>query len=272
LENITMGLSLPRSDARRLAREWIERFGLSGFEDRYPAELSGGEQQRTALARMLIREPELILLDEPFSALDTALREQMQLFLAGLLASRSDVVLVTHSRDEAYKLCADMLVMEAGRVLGKGNTRELFKNPGSVGIARLTGCKNISPVKKTGDRELAALNWGLVLHTARPIPPETTHVGIRAHDFYPADAAAPNRIRLKVTHRLEEPFEEVVLFTNADAQGAEEQGELWWKFSKYAKLAVPEYLSIPPESLLLLRQRQDYSEDQRTDEPYLLAR
>ncbi|MDR2247341.1 MAG: ATP-binding cassette domain-containing protein [Treponema sp.] len=254
LENITMGLPLPKEERKRRGREWIARFGLSGFEDRYPAQLSGGQQQRTALARMLIREPELILLDEPFSALDSALREQMQLYLAGLLALRSDVILVTHSRDEAYKLCAEVLVLEDGRILGRGKTRELFKNPGSVGIARLTGCKNISPVKRTGEYGIEALDWGFSLRTVLPVSPDITHVGIRAHDFCPdLSMSAVNRIRVKLTRRLEEPFEEVALFTNADAKSPEERGELWWKFSKYSKTAVPEYLVIPPESLLLLR-------------------
>jgi hypothetical protein len=89
-------------------------------------------------------------------------------------------------------------------------------------------------------------------------------VGIRAHDFCPvppppdeadagASAPAVNRIRIRLTRRLEEPFEEVALFTNADAKAPEERGEIWWKFSKYAKLSVPEYLYIPQESLLLLR-------------------
>jgi molybdate transport system ATP-binding protein len=155
--------------------------------------------------------------------------------------------------------------------VGRGKTRELFRNPGSVGIARLTGCKNISPVKITGDRELKALDWGLTLRTALPVDAGITHVGIRAHDFCPAvpvqaaadgeargsdqaDAAAfaVNRIRVRLTRRLEEPFEEVVLFTNADAKSPEEQGEIWWKFSKYSRPGIPEYLSIPRESLLLL--------------------
>jgi hypothetical protein len=102
------------------------------------------------------------------------------------------------------------------------------------------------------------------------VDPGITHAGIRAHDFCPAgplpadgeardieqaDAApAANRIRVRLTRRLEEPFEEVVLFTNADAKGPEEQGEIWWKFSKYSKTGIPEYLSIPRESLLLLRE------------------
>jgi molybdate transport system ATP-binding protein len=269
LENITLGLPLPREEGRRKAREWIARFGLAGLEERYPAQLSGGEQQRTALARMLIREPELILLDEPFSALDSTLREQMHIYFAELLAARSDAILVTHSRDEAYKLCGDLLVLEEGRVLGKGKTRDLFKNPGSVGIAKLTGCKNITPIKKTGEKELLALDWGLTLRTALPLPPDITHAGVRAHDFRPvftateggapADTAsadmpdAANRIRVRVTRRVEEPFEEVVLFTNADAKSPKEQGEIWWKYSKYSKYAVPEYLDIPEESLLLLR-------------------
>jgi molybdate transport system ATP-binding protein len=138
--------------------------------------------------------------------------------------------------------------------LGRGKTRELFRNPGSVGIARLTGCKNISPVKRTGEYGIEALDWGLGLRTALPVGPDITHAGIRAHDFCPdLSASAVNRIRVKLTRRLEEPFEEVVLFTNADAKNPEERGELWWKFSKYSKTAVPEYLGIPPESLLLLR-------------------
>ncbi|GHV52563.1 ABC transporter [Spirochaetia bacterium] len=249
LENITA--SLPGKEGRVRAREWIGQFGLDGLEDRYPAHLSGGQQQRAALARMLIREPELILLDEPFSALDTNLRELMQLQFLDLLKSRKDVILVTHSRDEAYRLCGEILVMDAGRVLGKGKTKTLFADPGLVRIARLTGCKNISPVRQTGEREIFALDWGIPLHILKPLPEGITHVGIRAHDFVPVREGGINRIRPAVTRRSEEPFENVVLFTNADAP--KEGGELWWKYSKYTGYdTVPEWLYLPPESLLLL--------------------
>jgi molybdate transport system ATP-binding protein len=258
LENIGAGLPFSKNTRRDKAALWIDRFGLTGLERRYPAQLSGGQQQRTALARMLIRNPAAILLDEPFSALDTHLREQMQIHLMEFLKSGEDVVMVTHSRDEAYKLCAEILVMDGGRVLGKGGTRELFANPGLVRIARITGCKNISPLKQTGEKEIYALDWDLRLSLAAPVPSGVTHVGIRAHDITPVrEDGVPgrrNQIRVKLTRHSEEPFEEVVLFTNADARSPEGRGEIWWKFSKYMGYTVPERLYMPPESLLLLRQ------------------
>ena len=269
LENIMAGIPGrgKAAEKRRKALAWIERFGLGGLEDRRPAGLSGGQQQRAALARMLIGEPEAVLLDEPFSALDTSLREQMQVWMLELLENRSDVVLVTHSRDEVFKLCGELLAMEDGRVLKKGNTRELFAEPGLAAVARLTGCKNISPVRITGERELYALDWGLSLRTAVPVEGGITHVGIRAHDFAPVfhiEGSRDNLIPVRLAARAEEPFEEAVLFTNAAAGDAptggpaktpeKSGGTLWWKYSKYLELpGLPPYLYAPPERLLLLR-------------------
>jgi molybdate transport system ATP-binding protein len=254
LENISAALS--GKERTKQAMEWIARFGLLGLERSRPAQLSGGQQQRTALARMLIREPDVILLDEPFSALDSGLREQMQLQLLELLDSRGDVIMVTHSRDEAYKLCGEILVMKGGRVLAKGETRDLFANPVSVAAARITGCKNISPVKRTGEHEIFALDWGLSLRTARPVGPDITHAGIRAHDLRLAASEDHNLVRPRVSLESEEPFEKVVLFTNAEAKEAREHGEIWWKYSKYLSGAEqsPECLFIPPEAILLLKE------------------
>jgi molybdate transport system ATP-binding protein len=278
LENLSIGLKQPD----RLAGAWLEKFQLTEFAHRYPSQLSGGQQQRAALARMLMREPEAILLDEPFSALDTGLRELMQIHMLELLANRRDAVLVTHSRDEVFRLCGELLVMDGGRALTMGKTRDLFARPGLTPVARLTGCKNISPVTITGEREIYAVNWGVTLGTGVPVPAGTTHVGIRAHDLAPVFPAAVgnpavgnptggNLIRMKVTSCSEEPFEEAVLFTNADAVPADGNADnrsadgryadgipadntLWWKYSKYLNLpALPPYLYAPPERLLLLR-------------------
>jgi molybdate transport system ATP-binding protein len=223
---------------------------------------------------MLIGGPEAVLLDEPFSALDTNLREQMQVWMLELLENQDDVILVTHSRDEAFKLCGELAVMDNGRVLKKGRTGDLFRDPGLAAVARLTGCKNISPVRIAGERELYALDWGLSLRTAVPVDGGITHVGIRAHDFEPvfqADGARDNLIPVRAAVRAEEPFEEAVLFTSAAGEGnaagrpGESSGKslgksggpatLWWKYSKYLKLpsGFPPYLYAPPERLLLLR-------------------
>ncbi|GHV68331.1 ABC transporter [Spirochaetia bacterium] len=260
MENIRAALPGSKIETRQKARGFIENFELSGLEDRFPNQLSGGQQQRVALARMLIREPELILLDEPFSALDSNLREQMQLQFLALIAFRQDVILVTHSRDEVFKLCDGTLVMDAGRSLAQGKTHALFQNPGTVQAARLTGCKNISPVRQTGEKEIYALDWGLSLRTAAPVEPDISHVGIRAHDFKPFTGESSggkgpcNLVRPAIKISAGEPFEQVVIFTNADARNSAEQGELWWKYSKYLDFAeTPAQLFVPPAALLLLR-------------------
>jgi uncharacterized protein YfaS (alpha-2-macroglobulin family)/ABC-type sulfate/molybdate transport systems ATPase subunit len=260
LENIMAGLSgRDKSGKTRKALAWVRQFGLAGLEDRRPAALSGGQQQRAALARMLIREPEAILLDEPFSALDTNLREQMQVRMQELLADRNDAILVTHSRDEVFKLCGELLVMDGGRTLKKGPAKELFRNPGLAAVARLTGCKNISPARRLGEREIAALDWGLTLRTAVPVGDGITHVGIRAHDFVPVFPgedrgagvntgvnAGVNLVRIRPLGSSEEPFERALLFSNAAARRPEEGHELWWKYSKYLKLSYRGTALYPP--------------------------
>jgi molybdate transport system ATP-binding protein len=109
-----------------------------------------------------------------------------------------------------------------------------------------------------GEQEVFALDWGLRLKVPRPVAPDITHIGIRAHDFQPVwedgpEEGAYNRIRMAITHCSEDPFERILLFTNADAHTPGEKGELWWKFSKYLFQGMPAWLFIPPESLLLLR-------------------
>jgi molybdate transport system ATP-binding protein len=264
MENI---LSPPRAGkgGRVEAEKWIERFGLGGMENRYPRLLSGGQQQRTALARMLASAPDAALFDEPFSALDSTLREYMEVQLQELLRGADwaggtggvfrNAILVTHNRDEAYRLCPELAVMSGGRIIVRGGTEDVFKNPRFVEAARLTGCKNISPARRLSENEVFALDWGLTLRLAGSAE-GVTHIGIRAHDFVPVTRNAPsgfNEVRLAVSRLSSEPFEEVVLFTNADAPHATERKEIWWKYSKYLKQEMPERLFLPPEALLLLK-------------------
>ena len=109
---------MSREAGEQKVSEMVERFRLHGLEKRYPGQLSGGQQQRVALARSLAYEPEALLLDEPFSAMDTYLREGLRLELAGALKEYDGVtIMVTHDRDEAYQLCDNLLLMDRGCVL-----------------------------------------------------------------------------------------------------------------------------------------------------------
>lgn len=128
-QNILCGLRGERDRSRRaeIYRRTVEQLQLNGLENRRPSQLSGGQAQRAALARILVSRPRLLMLDEPFSALDSHLRVQLQLQMLQLLRELDrQALLVTHSRDEAYHLCASIGVMEGGRFLCCKETKALF--------------------------------------------------------------------------------------------------------------------------------------------------
>jgi NitT/TauT family transport system ATP-binding protein len=128
LANVMAGLQfrgVPPNDARAQAESWLQRVGLSGFGDRYPHQLSGGMRKRTSLAQTLALDPDLILMDEPFSALDVQTRQLMENELLALWAAKKKAVLfITHDLDEAIALSDRVVVMSAGpasRPIGEFN-------------------------------------------------------------------------------------------------------------------------------------------------------
>jgi len=133
------------------ASRMMERFGLAGLAGRMPTGISGGEQQRVALARALAAEPELLLLDEPLSALDAAARLRMRRELRGMLAEAGvPAVVITHDRTEAIALGDWMAVMVEGRILETGPVRDVFARPASARVAEAVGVENILPAQITG--------------------------------------------------------------------------------------------------------------------------
>lgn len=250
--NILTGLHRERDAAvrQRRLREMIQMMQLQGLEKLRPAQLSGGQAQRVALARMLVNQPRLLLLDEPFSALDSHLRDQLQpQFLSLLRTYGRQAVLVTHSRDEAYHLCGQLCVMEDGRVVRDGATKAVFADPRSETAARLTGCKNITPARKIDERTVEAPAWGLRFTAAQPVPDDLRAIGLRAHYFHAR--AAANRANVQWVGELEEPFEWILLFRYAGQD--ETASPLWWRMPKDRKpAALPDVLGIAPENVLLL--------------------
>ncbi|HWO66535.1 MAG TPA: ABC transporter ATP-binding protein [Umezawaea sp.] len=147
--NVAFGMRMhgvePETRHKRVA-ELLELVGLGGYQKRKVTELSGGEQQRVALARALAPRPRLLLLDEPLSALDRALREQLAVDLARLLREAGATALVvTHDHDEAFTLADRVAVMRAGRVRQVGPPTEVWRSPVDVDTAKFLGCGRILP-------------------------------------------------------------------------------------------------------------------------------
>jgi molybdate transport system ATP-binding protein len=132
VDNIACGLQLSRKEARenQQIKHIVEMLHLNGLEERYPGQLSGGQQQRAALARILAFQPEIILLDEPFSALDEPLRAELQRQLSEILHSwQKEIILVTHSIKEVRKLSDHLIELESGHIVARGETEKLLPRP-----------------------------------------------------------------------------------------------------------------------------------------------
>jgi molybdate transport system ATP-binding protein len=145
LENVALPLThLPRSQQLKAAQAWLERVQLSGdVLRRRPAALSGGQQQRVAVARALAREPKLLLLDEPFSAVDQMSRRSLYQLLAELRQTlKVPIVLVTHDLHEARLLADRLVVMDAGQVLQQGTPQAVHQSPRNARVADLVGIHN----------------------------------------------------------------------------------------------------------------------------------
>ena len=243
-ENIAVGLS--EDDDGKTVSEMIRRFRLEGLEKRYPRQLSGGQQQRVALARIMAYGPDVILLDEPFSAMDTYLKEQLRIELVNLLNNFDGLsILVTHDRDEAFQFCDELLILDEGKIIAKGNTYDIFENPRKVQVARLTGCKNISKIEVMDEYHVKSLDWGVIFEVSEKISPNITHIGIRAHDFSPAEKNDVNVLDTANSIKVEMPFEWEITLENG----------LWWKCDKQIydhEFVIPKYLKVNPKNIILL--------------------
>jgi ABC-type sulfate/molybdate transport systems ATPase subunit len=146
-ENVAYGLgSLPAAARRARVGEMLQRLELSGFERRRPHELSGGQQQRVALARALVTQPRILLLDEPFAALDSALRLRLRRDVQRIHRQFPLTTLfISHDLGEAYALAEKIVVVDRGAVLQVGSREDVFQRPASARVARLTGAVNVFP-------------------------------------------------------------------------------------------------------------------------------
>lgn len=211
-ENIRFGLKGKSRDEieETISRE-LKKLHLNGFESRFPSELSGGQQQRVAIARALALEPEILLLDEPFSALDDHTRGVIVRDMGEMLCDyKGSAIVVTHNMDEAYRLCEDVVIVNKGKKELEGDKNSVFENPISVEGAKITGCKNTIKVIQINETEVSVPDFGMRLNV---LPTKSVNfIGIRAHHIELVDLNMKENCVLCLAEYVSESPFQVTLF------------------------------------------------------------
>ncbi|MBQ9458862.1 MAG: ATP-binding cassette domain-containing protein [Oscillospiraceae bacterium] len=243
---------LPREKQKNAVEEMIRTFRLDGLEELYPRQLSGGQQQRAALARVIASQPDCLLLDEPFSALDSYLRWQTELELGEMLRRfEGDIVLVTHDRDEVYRMCESVCVLCDGKSEEKESVRDLMAVPRTVGAALISGCKNFSRVRRIDARHVQCLNWGVTLETSQEVSGVCTYAGIRSHKLHIARSGEPNRFDAHVVRVIEDTNSTILMLA---PEGGNALLRMELPREEWASMRNPDMilLGVSPEHVMTL--------------------
>ncbi len=257
-QNIACGLKCDKNEKALRTSDLMEQFDLKGLENRLPHELSGGQQQRVALARIMASRPKLVLLDEPFSALDSYLRDRIRRETMSILEDAGiKMLMVSHDRDELYSFSEELAVMRKGSILRYGSCEDVFRDPLRIETAKLTGCKNFSDCTRIDEHTVYAAEWGIKVSTLKTVPEDIRHIGYRAHSFIPIwGDSKENCLKLEAEQIEELPFSRNVIFRARSIDGKE--SHLTWALdanvaAMVEKKGLPDHLKIGPEEVLLLK-------------------
>ena len=257
-QNIRAGVRGRRRDADALVREKIEAMRLTGLEDKHPAQLSGGQQQRAALARILVNEPEALLLDEPFSALDSYLRWELELELADTLgAFAGPSIFVSHSREEVVRLCENVCVLSGGRSEPRRSAEELFAHPETRAACLLSGCKNLSRITPDNAGRLYAKDWGAALDAGGCPPDGISYIGVKSRHLRPAAAdETDNVIPCTVVRVVDDERRSIVALASPAGRDGYSLLNMTTSPEQGAALHVGDEIRvrIAPEDIMLLRE------------------
>lgn len=241
---------------KQKAADYIRRFYMEGKEKLYPSQLSGGQKQRVAMARMLSGEPSILMLDEPFAALDNYLKMKLERELMNVVEEFGRTVLfVSHDRNEAYRMTSRIAVMENGHIVDIQPKDELFRKPSSLAATLLTGCKNVTALQRTENGALYAQDWGVRLSAAPK--QDYRYLGLRAHYFQVVpQMEETDVVECQVLRVIEDTFSTVVLFCNAGCDSRNDRSIMTYELpkEKWQELAGREhiYLKIPTEQIILM--------------------
>lgn len=257
-ENILVNVE--KEKQKEVLERETQRFQIQDLLEHRPGELSGGQQQRVALARIFASEPEVLMLDEPFSALDEYMKEKIfREMMDTLHTFDGEVLMVSHSRNEIYEFGEKLLIIQNGTSILEGGKKQIFQYPTYVEAAILTGCKNISKIKKISNYEIEAIDWGIKLrfNENTPVFPSHTHIGIRAHDVEIENrySEGDNSFEAIIKKIYERPFEyDLIIEIGTHKQ------TLWWKVPKNTTLPVFKcnekiLIRLPKQKLILLEDK-----------------
>ncbi len=280
-QNLMTGLMAEKKDkktANEKIRRMLEKFELTGLEKHKPAELSGGQQQRVALARIFLSSPKMLMLDEPFSALDGYLRWNLeQELLETLKEFDGPTLFVSHSRDEVYRICDRVCVMERGSSSPVIPVKQLFEAPESRAAALLSGCKNFARarIEEAAGGELPGRvyveDWGETLTYSSEHASEVHYVGVRSHYIYPVHAKeaaekSENTFRCQIEKVIDDVFSTVILVRPEHADSSEESRknhfnrirvettkEFWKEFCEKEDPQGSLWLRVDPADVMVLR-------------------
>ena len=259
-ENVGFALNtLPKDERKRRVQQQLTSMHIAELANRYPHEISGGQRQRVAIARCMAMQPDALLLDEPFAALDPHLRRQTEEQLRETLAQFNGVVIfVTHDMEEAFRFCSDLLVLDHGAIIARGPKHDLFERPRSVAAARLTGCKNIAAAEPLADNHISVSAWDCDLLSNLPVSNRLTHIGYRSHQIrFQQSTTTPNTFPCWLVSTSEAPHE-MTLYLRLHAQPqpgepphlqADIPKDLWQSLKTQPQ---PWRVTLDPARLLLL--------------------
>ncbi len=232
-QNVAAGLSPKIDSATRsaLINEQLVRFGLEKLAKRYPLQLSGGQQQRVALARMLAAKPGILMLDEPFSALDAHLKSALEQDLQKLFERfEGSILYVSHDIDEAFRFCDRIAVVNEGHLEEIDTKDRIITDPQTLATIRLSGCKNTTEATYIDEHHAFLPKWNITITSTKPLSPEIKYCGMRAKFIEYADDIAnqnsdetsieksatepsANSYWVRVEHVSDSRFERTVLIT-----------------------------------------------------------
>lgn len=233
-QNLMTGLKAEKTEkkeAEKRIQEMLEKFELKGLEKHKTAELSGGQQQRVALARIFLSSPRVLMLDEPFSALDGYLRWNLeQELLETLKEFGGPTLFVSHSRDEVYRICDRVCVMDQGSSSPVIPVKQLFEAPKSRAAALLSGCKNFARARVAEKGRVTVQDWGETLSYSGEHGPgreDVRYVGVRSHYIglmgeKEAAAQPENTFRCRIDRVIDDVFSTVLMVTPEHAENSQE--------------------------------------------------